>query len=63
MTTPAIALSVNNLEFFYSSLIKSTAPFLADGAPKGTQEAKQHSGSEGGAANPYQWFHYRSLES
>jgi len=68
MTTPAIALTVNNLELFYSSLIKSASPFIAadwraDGAAKAVEEVGYPSVSEGGVANSYQWFHYRLLES
>jgi len=68
MTTPAIALTVNNLELFYSSLIKSASPFIAadwraEGAVQVVEEVGYPSVSEDGIAKPHQWFHYRPLES
>jgi hypothetical protein len=68
MTAPAIALTVNNLELFYSSLIKSAWSFTAvdapaDGVSKAVEGAGYQSVPENSAANPHQWFHYRSLGS
>jgi hypothetical protein len=68
MTTPVIALTVNNLELFYSSLIKSAWPFVAIGESSGSVLATVEAGThepvpEGSGGYQHQWFHYRSLES